>query len=497
MTLKTLFQDALALIFGAILTLAFAPFSLFPLAILSGAGLLALWLNTSPGRAFWRGWLFGAGLFGTGVYWVFISIHTFGNTSVLLAGFVTCLFIAILALFPATAGYLLNRFFPYTNNTKMLCAFPAIWVIFEWIRSWIFTGFPWLFLGYSQIDSPLKGYAPLFGIYGVTLAVLISSGLLVSSVIKFKQTRYKHVAYNLLAFAGIWLAGGLLSYIPWTHPVGKPVKVSLIQGNIAQSLKWSDEQILPTLALYQKLTEEHWDSQIIVWPEAAVPIPLEFAANYLEKLRLAAEKHNTTIILGVPIRNTKRDAFYNAVIAIGKGDGVYTKHRLVPFGEFIPLKRFVGGLFDLLEVPMSDFVPGTKLPKPIMAGNIKIATFICYEIAYPEQVLSRDGTIDMILTVSNDAWFGHSIAQPQHLEMARMRALEMGRPILFVSNDGITAIINAKGKIQAAAPRYETYVLTGDVQTTQGKTLWQRFGTDPVFIILIILLFVAIRRHKK
>lgn len=497
--LKTnLMSYLIAFIAGALLTLAFAPFEIFPLAILSPAALLALWLPTSPKQAFCRGWFFGVGLFGTGVYWVYISIHNFGNAAVPIALIITGGFIALLALFPALTGYWLNRFFTRNTRTKILCAFPAIWVLLEWVRSWIFSGFPWFFLGYSQINSPLKGFAPIFSVYGVSLAVILSSALLYTAIIAVKQKKYKRLCGSLFAIATIWITGSALSFIHWTKPEGEAIKISLVQGNIPQELKWTPEQVVPTIKQYLNLTEKHWDSKIIIWPESAVPLILQDAPGFIDELTHDANKHHATVILGIPIGSENPGSYYNGVITVGNGEGIYLKQRLVPFGEFVPLSNVFKSLFDILKIPMSDFISGPSKSKPLQIDNLKIAAFICYEIAFPEQVLSRDGEIGMILTVSNDAWFGHSIAQAQHLEMGQMRALEMGRPVLFVSNNGITAFINPNGKIRSFAPPFETYVLTDSIQAFVGKTPWQRLGMDPILILLFVLLSIAVyvQRYK-
>lgn len=496
--LPIILNDILALLAGAILTLSFAPFNIFPLAILSGALLLNVWLNSSTQRAFWRGWLFGVGLFSTGVYWVYISIHTYGGTNVFAATLITALLIAYISFFPALAGYLLNRFFPTNNNAKILLAFPAIWVFTEWVRSWLFTGFPWLLVGYSQMTSPLRGYAPIASVFGISLAVLFCSGLVLKIILEIKQKNYPQVYKFSVVLLLIWIIGGTLSLIAWTKPINKPIQISMVQGNIAQELKWSPEHVQPTLDHYEELTNSHWNSPIVIWPESAIPVPLQMATDFVESMAKLAYSHQTTFISGIPIKDENSDSYYNAVIAIGAGQGLYLKHRLVPFGEFIPFRKIFGRLFDLMQVPMSNFISGEGHPDPILSNGLKIAAFICYEIAYPEQVLWRQGDMNMILTISNDAWFGHSIAQAQHLQMAGMRALEMGRPVLFVSNDGITAFINAKGKIQSRAPAHEPYVLTDTIQATAGTTPWQRFGMDPVFIIIISFLGVAaIRRNEK
>ncbi len=503
MTFKDFFAagikgNLLALMTGAVLTLAFAPLQWFPLAIIAPAVLFQLWQTVTPGRAFFRGWLFGLGFFGAGVYWVFISIHTFGNASFLLAGILTVGLIAILALFPALTGYFLNRYFPCSDRSRLFYAFPAIWVFLEWMRSWVFTGFPWLLLGYSQINSPLKGYAAVGGVYGLSLLVLISSGLLLQIVTYAYQRKMKETVLSCAIFLLIWAGGAVLNTVKWTTPFGKPITVSLIQGNIPQEVKWSPESIQPTLDTYHKLTEAHWGSSLIVWPESAVPIPLQSAEEFINALHADAEKHNVSLITGIPVHLPGTQNYYNAVIALGKGTGFYFKHRLVPFGEYTPLNQWFSKLLDVLHIPMSDFIAATDRPVPLLLNNnIRIAPFICYEIAFPERVGSADLKTNLLLTVSNDGWFGRSIAQAQHLEIAQMRAAEMRRPLLFVSNNGMTAIINAQGKVQAAAPPYETTVLTGTVQPMEGKTPWQTSRMDSILFFIILLIVFAIRDQRR
>lgn len=484
--------NVLALIAGAALTLAFAPFFIFPLAIILPAILLALWLSMTPKQAFWRGWLFGLGFFGTGVSWVFISIHTYGNASYLLAGVITFLFIAMLALFPAFCGYLLNRYFPYTDSAKLTYAFPSLWLLFEWIRSWIFTGFPWLLLGDSQLYSPLRGYAPVFSVYGVGLAVLMTSGFLVQCFLK-PENRKK----SIFAILAIWIIGGSLSFISWTKPSGEPIQVSLIQGNISQDLKWSENHIIPTLELYKKLTHENWSSKIIIWPEDAVPLSLQNAMGFIDEIADEAKSKKTTLITGIPIRNGNENNYFNAVIAIGNDYNFYLKQRLVPFGEYTPFAGYLTRFMEQFNIPMSSLIPSNQETKPLFVQGLKIATFICYEIAFPELVRQQDKQIGILLTVSNDAWFGHSIAPAQHMAMAQMRALELGRPVLFVSNTGITGIIKPNGIIQTKIPPFQTMVLTDKVQAMTGETLWQKRGMDSVLVLMLSYLFLSILSQRK
>lgn len=300
----------------------------------------------------------------------------------------------------------------------------------------------------------------------------------------------------LLILVSFFIGGRALSLISWTKPAGQPIQVSLVQGNIPQQVKWSPDMVQPTLDKYRALSAPHWDSKIVIWPEAAIPLPQQYAEQFLNLMNAKANAHQSNFITGIPVQIG--DSYYNAVVLLGAQSGFYLKHRLVPFGEFVPFRGFVHKLLDVLNLPMSDFIPAPDTPVvPLQVDNIKIATFICYEIAYPELALSLSTNTNLLLTVSNDAWFGHSIAQAQHLEMAQMRSLELGRPMLFVSNNGITAIINETGKIQSTAPPYETYVLTGKVQPMSGKTTWQRVGMDPILYILASMILIAIRVEKK
>lgn len=496
---KSLRYDSIALFAGMSLTLAFAPFSLFPLACIAVALLLIVLLDAGPKRAFWRGFLFGIGLFGTGVSWVFISIHEFGHASIFLSGIITALFIVILALFPGLTGYFLNRLFPYNGSQKLLLAFPALWVLSEWLRSWLGTGFPWLSLGDSQLNSPLRGFAPILSVYGVSLAVVLGSGLLVNAWRCWQLNQKKIMAFNLLALVGLFFLGGGLSLISWTTSYGTPVTVTLVQGNIPQETKWTYAEIKPALQQYQDLTAPFWDkSKLIVWPESAIPIPLQYSKSLVNHLDMLAKKNGTALITGIPVRHGYQDSYYNAVIAVGEHtNDYYLKRRLVPFGEYTPFPKLFNGFMQKFNIPMSNLESGPQELRPMEVNGIKIAAFICYEIAFAEQVLFREGNIDLLLTINDDAWFGKSIALAQHLGMAQMRALEVGRPLLFVSNTGLTAIISAKGKINAIAPPYEPYVLTGHIQKVKGTTPLQRHALDPLFLLVILFIFKSVLEQKK
>lgn len=496
---KILLTNFLAAVLGIVLTFAFAPYEIFPLAIISLAGLVALLLKMpSTKRAFWLGFWFGVGLFGVGVYWIFNSIHDIGGVPSALAIFITGGLVAILSVYPALVCYFTKRFFPLAKSAQIICAFPAIWVFAEMLRGTLFTGFPWLFIGYSQTNSPLKGFAPILSVYGVSLAVLVTSTLLVNAVLKYKQKEFKALYFSLLTIIGIWVAGGLLSLIPWTKPQGNSISVGLVQGNIPQLLKWSPEHLKLSFDRYVQLSEPLWGKdKLIIWPEAAIPVPLEYIPNFINAMGDRAIKSNSDLIMGIPIRSRDESGFYNAVISIGSDTRTYYKRRLVPFGEYTPMAKYFSSALNFLQLPLPDDVTGDDNQAPFIVGNTKILMSVCYEVAFPELMKTSDKTVGFLLTVTNDAWFGRSNAQAQHLQMAAMRAIELARPALFVSNDGITAIISPEGKVESAAPAHEPTVLNGNVQPMYGMTPWMRNGLDPIAFILLCLLYAATRANKR
>jgi len=492
--------DVLALLAGALLPLAFSPFDLFPLAVLAPAILFRAWLHVTPRRAFRRGWLFGAGMFGVGISWIYVAIHDFGHSNIFTAVLLTGGFVAFLALFPATLGYLVTRFFPAQTprgqTLKLLLAFPAGWTLFEWIRSWILTGFPWLNLGNSQIDALLAGLAPVLGVYGVSLATAFSAALLVYLVRAPSGARWWRA---LILLVMLWGLAGLLGHIEWTKPHGKPLRVSLIQGNIPQDTKWRPEQQQGTLDLYADLTRRHWGSDIILWPEAALSLFYhEVADNYLAQLQGEARKHGTDLLIGLPVLDQTTGRYYNSMMSLGSSQGFYHKQHLVPFGDYVPLQNWLRGLIGFFDLPMSGFSPGPAGQRLLEVAGQKVGVSICYEDVFGEEIIRNLPEASLLVNATNNAWYGDSLAPPQHLQISRMRALETGRPVLRVTTNGISAIINPKGKIVARSPQFETYVLTGESQPMQGLTPYARFGNYPVLAMLLLsLVWARVWRSKS
>ena len=487
--------DLLALLAGALLPLAFAPVSFFPLAVLAPALLFLLLLDVTPRRALWRGLLFGLGQFGVGVSWVYVAIHDFGHSGVPLAVLLTIPFVGVLALFLMLFGYLAARFLRGADWLRLILLFPAAWTLVEWCRGWVLTGLPWLNLGYSQIDAPLRGFAPLTGVYGVSLAVAVSAGLLAALVLTVGRARL----FALSGLAVLWLSGALLTQIEWTEASGPPLRVSLVQGNIPQDTKWSPEHVQHTLDLYVDLTRQHWDSRLILWPEAAITAFYhEVAGDYLPGLAREARAHGTDIVLGIPVREPGTRRYFNSLYAMSDHPGFYHKRHLVPFGDYLPLEESLRGLIRFFDLPMSGFSSGPEGQPLLQAAGQKFASAICYEDIFGEELIPALPEATLLVNATNNAWYGDSFAPHQHLEMSRMRALETGRYMLRVTTNGVSAIIDQHGKIRGRSPQFEIYVLSGAAIPHSGATPYVRTGNLPVILLVLCLLIygVLIAQHQ-
>lgn len=488
-------RDVAALAAGAVLPLAFAPFHMAVLCPAAVAVLYALWLRASPARALWRGYLFGVGLFGVGVTWIYVSIHVFGHVAEALSVFITVLFVAVLSLFPALAGLTARRLLRGRGDAlALLLVFPAVWVLFEWTRGWFLTGFPWLALGYSQIDTPLVGLAPVLGVYGVSLAAAWSAGALVYVI---RAGGWRRRAGWLAALAGLWLLGGGLETVAWTQPTGKTLRVSLVQGDLPQDIKWLQSMRGPTIDLYERLTRRHWGSDLIVWPETAIPAFLQEVRPEVDALAEKARAHHSDLLVGLVTLNKTSGRYYNTVMEIGDRTAFYYKHHLVPFTEYLPMRETLGGLIKFLNVPMSNFAAGPPVQPPMEVDGEKIGVSICYEDAFGEEVIRSLPDATVLVNVSNDAWFGRSIAPPQHLQIARMRAVETGRPMLRDTNTGISAVIAPDGRVRAKAPQFKVDVLTADVQPMTGMTPYARLGNAGVLVLVAAMLGSALWGRRR
>jgi len=479
-------RHVLALTAGALTPLSLAPVNLWLMAIVSPTLLALLLYKRSARHSLQLSISFGLGLFGVGASWVYVSIHDFGYAPVWLAALLTALFAAGLALIFALPFYVLGKLKPSSNGQYTL-TFAALWVLGEWSRSWLLTGFPWLFSGYSQLQTPLAGWAPTGGVFTVSLVTLLSAASLTYCLTEV-QRRRQLLALTLAST--LWLGGLGLQQLSWTQPSGDDKQVALIQANIPQEKKWQPSFLQPTLERYQKLSADSWDSDWIIWPEAALPLLYHRALPFLEEMHKQASRTNTALITGILYDDVRdgRPVYYNSVIGLGRATGVTHKTRLVPFGEYVPLEKWLRGLIQFFDLPASMITPGHPEQFGLQVGSERLAAAICYEIVYPDLVAASARHSSVILTISNDAWFGRSWGPLQHLQMAQMRALETGRYVIRGTNNGVSAIIGPDGKLRQSSQQFVQQVLRGKITPMQGQTPFMMTGSTPVIGLCFLLL---------
>jgi len=494
----------LLFIAGAVLPLAFAPVDLIVFAYLSPAALFLSLINVSVATAFWRSYIFGLGVFGVGVSWVFVAINEFGNTPILLAVLLTFCFVAFVALVIAFQGmfsvWVLNLFreTQYYLVLALVLILPLNWLMFEWIRGTIFTGFPWLNLGYSQIDTSLTGYAAVLGVYGISWLVAVCAGQLILMWNNFCLAKWKYLSINISVIISIFVVGLFLNKVEWTNKVDLPLTVSLVQGNAPQITKWDVNKINDRLNIYKSLTELHWDSDIIIWPENSLtlfyrdPIIKEF----LEPIEKTAGKHNTDLLIGLPVQNKSTGQYYSTFVSLGRTPGIYKKTHLVPFGEFIPFEDLFRGLIAFLDLPMSGFSRGEKNQTLLKAGGQTLAVTICYEDAFGEELIRQLPEATLLVNGSNNAWYGDSFAPHQHLQISRMRAIETGRELMRVTTNGISAFISKDGRLLQTSPQFKPFVLTAKVQPRNGATPYVVVGNTPILLIFLLFIIFILIQYK-
>jgi apolipoprotein N-acyltransferase len=478
---------------GALLPLAFSPYDYPIIAILSLAWLFYTVLNSKPKDAEYFGYVFGLGMFGVGVSWLHISINLFGGVNLAGALIITFVLVAYLSLYPALLAFVYQRLFANKGILVFVIVMPTLWVLSEWFRSSIFTGFPWLNIGYSQIDTPISSLAPVLGQYGVSWFTALVSAILVALYLTSRMAKITLVGVMFIT----WLGLNALSGIQWTTDKNRDISVALVQGAIPQEMKWKPEQRQKTLDLYLSLSEEYQDSQLIIWPETAIPVLHHQAQEFINAMVSIAKSQNRDYVVGIPFKDLDSNKFYNGITVIGSSNDNYYKQHLVPFGEYLPFDKWLRPVLELMKIPMSDFSSGASKKPVIRAADETIGVSICYEDVFGEEIIAALPEATILINISNDAWFGDSIAPHQHLQMARMRALETGRYMLRSTNTGVSAIINEKGLIIASSPQFIPHVTSDKVKTFEGLTPYARFGNWPVIVAAFLVLLISFFRFRK
>jgi apolipoprotein N-acyltransferase len=476
-------QLLIAFIAGSCMPLAFAPFSLWPVVILSPAILIfQLGLIHSSRQAFWLGWTYGLGYFGFGVYWLYHSMQVYGHAPVFVAVALTALMIVTLSTFIATTLGLYYRFKTIWPGKVALWSLPLLWFAMEWAKGWVLTGFPWLSVGYAHISSPLAGFAPLVGVYGLS-AISIALSLMLAQWKQLKALLI--VIVFLLSGAG----GFALQQLEWSSESGRALSITMVQGNIPQEVKWQRDARKKIIDLYWGVTQEYWDSDLVVWPEVAIPGRSEdLEADYLMPMSMVASENGSNLLTGIVVSDWLRRQYYNSMLLMGDQQGVYHKRHMVPFGEYMPFRSVLEFMKNYIQIPMSDMTAGPHYQPLMSVKDVKLGVSICYE-----DVFSRDINLDLpdaniLINTSNDAWFGDSLAPHQHLEIAQMRALETARPLVRSTNTGRSAFIDHKGRIVDATDQFKTQTLTETVQGRSGSTPFLYFSAAQPYLAILILL---------
>ena len=479
-----------AFLLGSAAVLGFAPFHVFPLPLLALAALVWLWHAASPRAAALQGFAFGAGFFLAGVSWVYVSMHEFGGMPAALAALAAFLFCGYLALYPALAGYVFARLKSGRFAADALLV-AGVWTLTEWLRGWVLSGFPWLALGYAQTPpSPLAGYAPLLGVYGVGFFSALAAASL--GLAWHRRERWLHggITVSVLLAVGMGLA-----QIAWTQPSTRTLSVSLLQGNIEQGLKWKPERLRQSLDAYLRLASAH-PAQLIVLPETAIPLTLDqLPGDYAEALRRPAQQLGGDLLLG-SVAQDAAGRYYNSAVSFGASPTQgYSKSHLVPFGEFTP-PLFMWTL-ALLHIPMSNFSSGGPAQPPLAIAGEKVAVNICYEDIFGEEIIRALPEASLLVNLSNTAWFGDSLAQPQHLQIAQMRALETGRIMLRATNTGMTAVVGPRGHVEQVLPPFVEGALTAQVRGYSGATPYVRWGNYAALLLALIGLLVPLAGSRR
>lgn len=496
------------LIAGSLNTLAYAPFNLWWLPFFTFTLLFyCLERVTSPKQARNLAFCFGLGWFGAGISWVHVAIADFGGLPLLASLFVMSLLVAYLALFPALLGWSYKKLKQTFKHFPLPLVMPFMWLVMENLRAVLFTGFPWLSIGYSQIESPLHSLAPILGEFGLQgLVVFITASLAhVLSSIKQQRLGLKFVLATVPLLAAFF-ASIIMAKVNWSAPVQKQLKVALVQGNIAQSIKWQPENEWPTMQSYLKLSASFFeDHDLIIWPEAAIPRLEILSKEFLNEVDIIAAQSNTALITGIVDYQPDTNNAYNNIIVLGKKspddeEGHYryghnnrfNKHHLLPIGEFVPFESVLRKVAPLFDLPMSSFSRGYYQQDNLVANGLRLSPAICFEIAFADQVRANIyNNSDVILTLSNDAWFGASHGPWQHLQIAQMRALEMAMPVLRVTNNGVTAVIASDGRIEAQLPQFEQAVLSHTIKIAPSNTPYKTFGNLFTWLFTLVLVTAA------
>ena len=481
----------LAFLAGALYTLGFEPYALWPISIFSICLLFHL-IHENPSKSLSVLFCFALGKNTFGISWIYHSVSTFGHAEPVLASVIVGLLILVLSAFYVPAGLLLRFLDNRRSIDRSLLLFASVLTLTEWLLTWLLSGFPWLFFGHLVLETNLSNLLPILGSLGVGWLLYFIAGAL---YVGLSQRR----GVFILSAVAPWLLAVLLSLVVWGKET-QEIKVALVQANLEQDKKWLVEERNRNLEKHMDLSDEHWGYDLIVWPEAAITLFGGEAQRAVAMLGEKALQTKTNFISGIPTLDPADGSNKNSLIAIGQGLGTYSKQHLVPFGEYVPFESLLRGVIKFFDLPMSRMSPGSSrqdnLVIKINGENFEISAAICFEIAYGESLRKRSVESSAIITVSNDTWFGRTKGPWQHLQIARVRALENAKPVIRATNNGVTAVIDKNGEIVETLPQFTSGVLSSKVSLAEGRTPYTYAGDWPVLFLIFFVFLYALSRSK-
>lgn len=478
---------------GILAPFGFAPFHIPGLALLSLAFFYSSLQNCSAKQGFSLGFFYGIGYFGFGVSWVIVSIHDYGQLNYFFAGLVTLIFIMYLALFPALVAGLYKLLELKNRKLLSLTLFCVLWCLSEYCRATLFTGFPWLLIGTILIDTPIKYIAPVLGVYGLSFVCVLISALLTQALLQNSQKHYHYLILIVL----IIISPILCKNISWSQIKQEPISIGAVQANLSMRDKWDETLFWNLLKYYENAINKLLGKQLIILPESAIPLPASYLDKYLLKLNKKALKANSALMVGIlQPTNDSETNYYNSVITLGKAKGKTLKRHLVPFGEYIPKPLIT--INRWLNLPEPNLLPGKRKQPLIRIENHPIASLICYELAYPNILRDQMPKAQWIVSISDNGWFGHSLASYQQLQMAQILSLLTGRYQIVVNNDGLSSVIDPSGDIVESLPPFSSGILQSNIFPAEGLTPWIIWNEYPVLVFctafLFFILFIQLRR---
>jgi len=489
----TWLQFTIALLAGCLVPFSFAPFNVWPLGILALTIFALLINNQSAKNVWWRSWWFGVGMYAVGVSWIYVSISGFGGAPAPLAAFLVVIFVFFMAAFFSLPFYAFGRWFS-RHPLSLLIAFPACWLISEWLRTWLLTGFPWLFIGYADLTNWLSGWAPVVGVMGLSLLSAFTAGFFAHII--SRPTISRSLITSSIAVIGIWVAGFFLQDIEWTKVASSPTSIAIVQPNINQEDKWQTDFRDITLDVLRTKTEPLWGHKIIIWPEAAITRLYSDALPFLNEVNRKAADSESGLITGIIFDDQDKDIYYNSVVTFGKAIGIHHKRRLVPFGEYVPIEA-LRNLIEFFNLPTSIISLGPEEQHGLKVDDLMIAPSICYEVAFPDLIAKNAVDSQLLISVSNLGWFGDSLGRHQFMQMAQMRALETRHYYAYSTNNGPSAIFDRNGRITAQTKAFEQTSLSSEILATDGATPFMHYGSLPVVILSLISLVLLHIFGKK